>query len=156
MVGHFILSRPHCTLRLQSKTDQLGKGCTLVIARTGTPTCSCAILLRYAALAKRNLDSLEFVFQNLSFSTSEGYSLRSSTSLSNTRAREVVLAKFCAVGIDTLCIGLHSLRIGVPWRRPTAEFLITSLKTTAGGNLTLPRNYIAGKVSNDSFLLLHA
>ena len=53
----------------KSKTDQLGKGCTLVIASTGTPTCPCAMLLRYAALAKRNLDSLEFVFKNLSFST---------------------------------------------------------------------------------------
>ena len=74
----------------KSKTDQLGKGCTLVIARTGTPTCPCAMLLRYAALAKRNLDSLEFAFQNLSFSTSKGYSLRFGTSLSYTRAREVV------------------------------------------------------------------
>ena len=35
----------------KSKTDQLGKGCTLVIASAGTPTCSCAMLLRYAALA---------------------------------------------------------------------------------------------------------
>ena len=51
----------------KSKTDQLCEGCTLVIASTGTPTCPCALLLRYAALAKRNLDSLEFVFQNLSF-----------------------------------------------------------------------------------------
>ena len=70
------------------------------------------MLLRYAALAKLNLDSLEFVFQNLSFSTSTGYSLRSSTSLSYTRAREVVLAKFRAIGVDTSRIGLHSLRIG--------------------------------------------
>ena len=58
----------------RSKTYQLG-----------TPTCLCAMLLRYAALAKRNLDSLEFFFQNLSFSTSKGYSLRSGTSLSYTR-----------------------------------------------------------------------
>ena len=34
----------------KSKTDQLGKGCILVIASTGTPTCPCAMLLRYAAL----------------------------------------------------------------------------------------------------------
>ena len=58
----------------KSKTDKLGKGCTLVITSTGTPTCPCTMLLRYAALAKCNLDSLEFVFQNLSFSTSKGYS----------------------------------------------------------------------------------
>ena len=51
----------------KSKTDQLGKGCTLAIASTGTPTCPCAMLLRYAALAKRNLDSLEFVFKTLAF-----------------------------------------------------------------------------------------
>ena len=45
----------------KSKVDQF--------ASTGTPTCPCAMLLRYAALAKRNLDSVEFVFQNLSFSS---------------------------------------------------------------------------------------
>ena len=83
-----------------------------VIASTGTPTCPCAMLLPYYALAKCNLDSSEFVFQNLSFSTSKGHSLRSGTSLSYTRAREVVLAKFRASGIDTLQIGLRSLRIG--------------------------------------------
>ena len=96
----------------RSKVDQLGKGCTLVIASTGTPACPCAMLLRYAALARRNLDSVEFVFQNLSFSSSKGYSLRSGTSLSYTRAREVVLAKFRAIGVDTSGMGLHSLRIG--------------------------------------------
>ena len=95
----------------KSKVDQLDKGC-LVIASTGTPACPCAMLLRYAALARRNLDSVEFVFQNLSFSSSKGYSLRSSTSLSYTRAREVVLAKFRAIGVDTSGIGLLSLRIG--------------------------------------------
>ena len=51
----------------KSKVDQLGKGCTLVIASTGTPAYPCAMLLRYAALARCNLDSVEFVFQNLSF-----------------------------------------------------------------------------------------
>ena len=81
------------------KTDQLGERCTLVIARTGFPTCPYAMLLRYAALAKRNLDSLEFVFQNLSLSTSKCYSLRSQTSLSYTRARQVVLAMFRAISV---------------------------------------------------------
>ena len=40
-----------------------------------------------------------------------GYSLRSGTSLSHTRVREIVLAKFRALGVDTSGIGLHSLRI---------------------------------------------
>ena len=75
------------------------------------PKCPCAVLLCYAALAKCNLESLEFVFQDLSFSTSKGYSLRSITSLSYTRVREVVLAKFRAIGVDTSRMGLHSLRI---------------------------------------------
>lgn len=90
----------------KSKTDQFGKGCSLVIAKTGTSTCPCAMLLRYAALAKRDLGSQEFVFQNITFSTTKGYSLRSGTSLSYTRAREVVLAKFRAIGVDTSRIGL--------------------------------------------------
>ena len=107
-------------------------------------------------LAKRNLDLLDFGFQNLSFSTSKGYSLRSSTSLSYTRAREVVLAKFRAIGVDTSRIGMHSLRIGTLRLRSIAEFPTTSLKTTAGGNLTLLRNYIAAKISDGSFLLLRA
>ena len=68
----------------------------------------CAALLCYSGLSA---NSLEFVFQNLSFSTSKGYSLRSVTSLSYTRAREVVLAKFRAIGVDTSRMGLHSLRI---------------------------------------------
>ena len=57
------------------------------------------MLLRYAALAKRNLDSLEFVFKNLSLSTSKRYSLRSRTSLSYTMTREVALAMFRAVSV---------------------------------------------------------
>ena len=66
----------------------------VLCASTGTPTWPCAMLLRYAALAKRNLDSVEFVFQSFSFSSSKGYSLRSGTSLSYTRAREVVWLSF--------------------------------------------------------------
>ena len=55
---------------------------------------------------------LSLSFKTLVFSSSKGYSLRSGTSLSYTRAREVVLAKFRAIGVDTSGIGLHSLRIG--------------------------------------------
>ena len=55
---------------------------------------------------------LSLFFKTLVFSSSKGYSLRSGTSLSYTRAREVVLAKFRAIGVDTSGIGLHSLRIG--------------------------------------------
>lgn len=114
----------------KSKVDQLGKGCTLVIASTGTPTCPCAMLLRYAALAKRDLDSLEFDFQNLSF-----FPLRSGTSLSYTRARKVVLAKFRAIDVDTSRIGLHSLRIG---------------GTSAALNSGVPDHVIHGRWKSDS------
>ena len=59
-----------------------------------SPKCPCTVLLCYAALAKRNLGLA-----------------RSITSLSYTRAREVVLAKFRAIGVDTSRMELHSLRI---------------------------------------------
>lgn len=91
----------------KSKTDQLGKG----YARTCTPTCPCALLPCHAALAQRNQDSLKFVFQNLSFFTSKGFSLRSIISSSYTMAREVVLDKFRAIDVDTSRMGLYSLRI---------------------------------------------
>ena len=102
------------------------------------------MLLRYAALTKHNLHSLKFVFFYVLPPFRQG--------LSCTRAREVVSAKFCAIAVDTSRIGLH----WVLQLHLTAAFLMTSLKTMAGGNLTLPRNYIAGKVSDDSFLLLRA
>ena len=63
------------------------------------------------------------------------------------------MAKFRAIGIDTSGIGLHSLRIG-----GASAALNSGVPdhVTAGGNLTLPRIYIAVKISDDSFLLLGA
>ena len=54
----------------------------------------------------------EYLFQNISHSKSKGYSLRAGSQLSYTRAREVILGKFKAIGVPAGSIGLHSLRIG--------------------------------------------
>lgn len=97
----------------RSKTDQYSKGCTVVIAKTGLPTCPYSMLLRYASLAGADLNSSEFVFGKLVFHRStNSYSLRSDSQLSYTRAREVILAKFTALGLDSSRLGLHSFRIG--------------------------------------------
>ena len=52
----------------KSKTDQLGKGCIRVIAKTGNPSCPCAMLIRYANMAHREFTSDEFIFQRLGYS----------------------------------------------------------------------------------------
>ena len=95
----------------KSKVDQLGEGCTLVIASTGTPhapalCCSVMPLWLGVILIRLSLFFKTLVFPLLRVIPFSG------TSLSYTRAREVVLAKFRAIGVDTSGIGLHSLRIG--------------------------------------------
>ena len=96
----------------KSKTDQLGKGCIRVIAKTGNPSCPCAMLIRYANMAHREFTSDEFIFQRLGYSKIHGYSLRPGKSLSYSRTREVVLSKFQAIGVNPAFVGIHSLRIG--------------------------------------------
>ena len=95
-----------------SKTDQIGKGSVRLISKTASPTCPCAMLSRYAVLADRDFSSKEYLFQNISHSKSRGYSLRAGSQLLYTRAREVILGKFKAIGVPAGSIGLHSLRIG--------------------------------------------
>ena len=96
----------------KGNTDQYYKGCTILVARTGRPTCPQSMLLRYANLAKENTTSREFVFRSLGFSKIKGHFLRPGTKLSYTRAREVILLKLKAIGLDTAKLGLHSFRIG--------------------------------------------
>ena len=96
----------------KGKTDQYYEGCTRLVARTGRPTCPHSMLLRNANLAKENTTSREFVFRSLGFCKIKGHFLRPGTKLSYTRAREVILLKLKAIGLDTSKLGLHSFRIG--------------------------------------------
>lgn len=111
---HITVHESHLSLFLpRSKTDQLHVGSTVVIAKTGNPTCPYNMLLRYAAMAQADMSSTNFVFGNLTFHRStNSYSIRQGSQLSYSRAREVILQKFKTIGVDTTSIGLHSLRIG--------------------------------------------
>ena len=96
----------------RSKTDQYGSGATRVIARTGNPTCPFDMLCRYAKMSGDSLDSTEFVFRSLYKRKNGAHALRSGSRLSYSRARELFILKFKAIGLDTKLYGLHSLRIG--------------------------------------------
>ena len=97
----------------RSKTDQYHNGSTVLIAKTGFPTCPYSMLVRYASSARADMTSNNFVFGKLIFhSSTKTYSLREGSQLSYSRAREVVLSKFSTIGLDQTNFGLHSLRIG--------------------------------------------
>ena len=78
-------------------------------------------------------------------------------SLSYTRAREVVLAKFRAIGVDTSRIGLHSLRLGgalAALHSGVPDHVIKNhgrWKSDSAKEL-----YIAAKISDGGFLLIRA
>ena len=70
------------------------------------------MLRRYAHLSGDSFNSTEFVFRSLSKGKNGNYSLRAGSKLSYSRASELFIAKFKAIGLDTKLYGLHSLRIG--------------------------------------------
>ena len=97
----------------RSKTDIYRDGAWVVIAKTLKPTCPVTLTLRYFAVASFLEDSEDYIFRPLTFRSSYGsYSFRGSAPLSYSRAREIVLSAFEAVGLSKLDYGLHSLRAG--------------------------------------------
>lgn len=92
-----------------SKTDQYRQGDTVLVARTGRPTCPVAMLERYVTAAGISLSSELHLFRGV---TRTGERLRPSGSLSYTRMRELFLAKLDQLGYDRSQFGLHSLRAG--------------------------------------------
>ena len=70
------------------------------------------MLRRYAQLSGDSFDFTEFVFRSLSKGKSGICSLRAGSKLLYSRARELFIEKFKAIGLDTKLYGLHSLRIG--------------------------------------------
>lgn len=94
-----------------SKTDQFRDGAWVPIARTHSDTCPVAMLERYMKLSEIKGDPDKLLFRGLS-STKHGYRLRDSGGLSYTRARELVLEKLKAIGLDARQFGMHSLRSG--------------------------------------------
>ena len=96
---------------LSSKTDQYRQGDSVLVARTGSPTCPVAMLERYYSLAALPKQSKLRLFRGIVV-TKNGQRLRSEGSLSYTRLRELFLNKLAELGFDPKQFGLHSLRSG--------------------------------------------
>lgn len=96
-----------------SKTDVVGAGTSVVIAKTGTVLCPVAMLTRYLNCAGISCSSTNYIFRQISFcKRSNSFFLRNSGPLSYTRAREILLEKLKLLGLDSKKFGLHSLRSG--------------------------------------------
>ena len=82
-----------------SKTDMYREGHNCIIARTGTKTCPVDLLNRYLIKAEIKENSEEFIFRAVSYRKSAGiYKLNGDKQLSYTRAREIILDMFSAIG----------------------------------------------------------
>ena len=87
------------------------QGDSVVVARTGSPTCPVSMLERYFNMASLSQQSKLRIFRGIVVSKS-GERLRSQGSLSYTRLRELFLHKLSELGFDAKQFGLHSLRSG--------------------------------------------
>ena len=94
-----------------SKTDQYRQGDSVVVARTGSPTCPVSMLERYFNMASLSQQSKLRIFRGIVVSKS-GERLCSQGSLSYTHLRELFLHKLSELGFDAKQFGLHSLRSG--------------------------------------------
>ena len=95
---------------VSSKTDQFREGASLVIARTGTPTCPVSMMQKYFKMAGL-CHTADKLFRGI-VSTRKGECLRRGGGLSYTRMRELLLAKIEQLGMDPKQFGMHSLRAG--------------------------------------------
>ena len=95
---------------VSSKTDQYREGASLVIARTGTPTCPVSMMQKYFCMAGLSHTS-DNLFRAI-VSTKKGECLRKGGGLSYSRLRELLLAKIEQLGMDPKLFGMHSLRAG--------------------------------------------
>ena len=95
----------------RSKTDQLGKGNELVIARTGSDTCPVSMLEQCMEMARIPRNSRLFLFRHIT-KTKEGERLKDGGVLSYTTLRELLKAKVRQLGYPADKFGLHSLRAG--------------------------------------------
>ena len=91
-----------------SKTDQYRQGDTVLVARTGKPTCPVSMVECY--MAKGGLVGTSgLLFRPL---TSDGKKLRSNGSLTYSHLRELLLDCLRALGYPADQFGVHSLRAG--------------------------------------------
>ena len=100
----------------RSKTDVYRDGSWVLVAKTGSIACPYSLLQRYLKAAKLGDTSEDqYIFRSVNYRRKTNtYCLRKSSygPISYTRAREVVLGKFKAIGLNEKLFGLHSLRAG--------------------------------------------
>ena len=92
---------------VSSITDQYREGASLVIARTGTPTCPVSMMQKYFSMAGLSHTS-DKLFRAI-VSTKDGECLSRGGGLSYSRLRELLLAKIEQLGMDPKLFGMHSL-----------------------------------------------
>ena len=95
----------------KSKTDQYRDGAWVVVARVSSPCCAVAMVERYVTMANIGKDETKHFFRGIT-TTKTGEKLRQGGGLSYSRARELMLSKLEALGLDKRKFGLHSLRAG--------------------------------------------
>ena len=98
-----------------------------------------------------SLDSTEFVFRSLYKRKNGTHALRSGSRLSYSRARELFILKFKAIGLDTKLYGLHSFRIAALLLLLIMIYQIALLKSMVGGSLNTLRMFIVGRIFNTNF-----
>ena len=97
------------------KTGIYRDGAWVVIAKTFKCYCTCPCLLtqRYLSVASFSAERDDFIFRPLTLGNGDkSDKFRGSDPLSYSRAREIVLSAFYAIGLPKEDYGLHSLRAG--------------------------------------------
>ena len=88
--------------------DQYHQGDTVLVARTGKPTCPVNMVEQYMTRAEL-VGKFGLLFQPL---TSDGKRLHASGSLTYSHLRELLLGRLQALGYPSDQFGIHSLRAG--------------------------------------------
>ena len=123
----------------KSKTDIYRDGAWVLMAKTGSLTCSYDMIRHYLKIANIRKVSEEVIFRGLTyFSKSKVYKLRKKDkSLSYTRSREIVLKALSDIGLKREKCGLHSRAALLQLQMP--ELKIGYLRGMGGGDQKQPK-----------------
>lgn len=95
----------------KTKTDVYRDGSSVIIAKTGKPTCPYTCFIRYSALA--DLKNDHYVFGRVSYlKRQKVFQYRSDAPISTTTARELLKSALQEIGENDSLYSLHSLRSG--------------------------------------------
>ena len=134
----------------RSKTDVYRDGAWVVIAKTFKCTCPCLLTQRYFSIASFSAESEDLIFRQLTFcSGDKSYKFRGSDPLSYSRAREIVLSTFDAIGLPKKIMVFIALEQEVPLLQLMHKSPIDYLKGTVDGSQMKPKDgYIKGNIQS--------